>query len=129
MKIAPRPAIAALSLLLALLAAPAHAQETAVGHFNAGVRNYRQGDLPASIAEFTKAIELNPEYWKAYTSRGVAKRDSGDLDGAVSDHSKSIELNPKNAAAYSNRGAVYRDQKKLDAALADYSTALLLDPN
>ena len=52
----------------------------------------------------TKAIELNPNYAKAYYNRGIAKFDLQDYKGAIADYTKAIELNPNYAKAYYNRG-------------------------
>ncbi len=94
-----RLAVLPAALLLFVATMSAQTQDTATSRYNAGMRKYRAGDLPGAIAELDRAIELNPEYWKPLTSRGVVKKDHGDLEGALRDHSRSIEINPKNAAA------------------------------
>lgn len=42
-------------------------------HFIMGNIKFKQADLPGSIAEYTKSIELRPKYAKAYYNRGVSK--------------------------------------------------------
>jgi tetratricopeptide (TPR) repeat protein len=51
-----------------------------------------QGDLDGAIADFSKAIEINPDFVDAYAHRGVAKERKGDMQGAKADYSKSIEI-------------------------------------
>lgn len=51
-------------------------------------------DLDGALDDFTKAIELKPEYAEAYYFRGLAKQAKGDVDGAVADFAKAIELKP-----------------------------------
>ena len=41
--------------------------------------------LTKAIADFTKAMEINPENVSFYVNRGVAKEMIGDLDGACAD--------------------------------------------
>ena len=73
-------------------------------YLNEGLALERQGDYDGAIADFTKAIELNPQLAEPYNNRGTARLHKHDLDGAIADYAKAIELNPQFADAYSNRG-------------------------
>lgn len=84
-----------------------------------------QGAVPSeqavgdnTIAEYTKAIELNPNDAKAYVNRGVAYYTRGNLNQAVADFSKAIELDSQFATAYYNRGLAYKSTGNLDQARA-----------
>ena len=57
-----------------------------------GMARQQKGEHDAAIADFTKAIELNPECVQAYASRGVSKDAKGDTAGAKADYSKSIQI-------------------------------------
>jgi tetratricopeptide (TPR) repeat protein len=57
-----------------------------------GMARQQNGEHDAAIADFTKAIELNPECVQAYASRGVSKDAKGDTAGAKADYSKSIQI-------------------------------------
>jgi tetratricopeptide (TPR) repeat protein len=57
-----------------------------------GIARQQKGEHAAAIADFTKAIELNPDCVQAYASRGVSKDAQGDTAGAKSDYSKSIQI-------------------------------------
>ncbi len=52
-------------------------------------------DWPGAIADFSRAIELQPDLAEAYAGRGTAKNASGDADGALADLQKALELDPK----------------------------------
>ena len=52
------------------------------------------GDHKGAIADFDKAIKLNPKDEYAYNNRGIAKESTGDYKGAIADWGKAIELNP-----------------------------------
>ena len=93
-----------------------------------GIAKGVQGDVDGAIADFTRAIELNPKYSTAYTNRGLAKKNKGDLDGAIADCNRAIELDPKDAGPYSNRGIARQAQGDLNGAIADYTRAIELDP-
>ena len=62
------------------------------------------GDLEQAIADFSRAIELEPENATAYRGRGVAYNESGDPDQALADFERAIELQPDEATTYYSRG-------------------------
>jgi tetratricopeptide (TPR) repeat protein len=97
-------------------------------YYNRGAAKIEKGDLDGAIADYNRAIELNPKDARAYYNRGIAKRAKGDLDGAIADFSRAIELDPKYAIAYNNRGIAKDDKGDLDGAIADYNRAIELDP-
>jgi tetratricopeptide (TPR) repeat protein len=54
-----------------------------------------KGDLDGAIADYSKAISLNPQYADAYRNRGNAKRKKGDLNGASADLNQAVKLSAK----------------------------------
>ena len=58
---------------------------------------YSLKDLPGAIADYTKAIGIDPSSSKAYLNRGVAKQNAGDKTGACEDWKKAGELGEKEA--------------------------------
>ena len=69
----------------------------------------RLGDYQGAIADYDRALELNPQFAQAYYNRGNAKRTLKDYQGAIADYDKAIELNPRFAQAYYNRGVAKSD--------------------
>src|SRR4029453_15161141 len=51
----------------------------------AATSRLKGNDLEGAIAEYTRAIEINPNLAQAYYNRGVAKTDQGDSSGAARD--------------------------------------------
>jgi len=45
-------------------------------------------------SDYTKAIQLKPDYVSPYVNRSDAKRAKGDLEGAKADDKKALELKP-----------------------------------
>jgi tetratricopeptide (TPR) repeat protein len=89
-----------------------------------------KGDFDNAIAEYTKAIKLDPDNAAAYRSRGeMYSLDKDDSDRAIADYTQAIKLDPDNAEAYTKRGGVYRQKGQYDAAINDLDAALRLDPN
>ena len=64
-------------------------------HYNAGVRLFRAGSMDEAIAEYRKAVELDPTHAFAYTQLGIALYRKGEIDGAVSALESAHELNPE----------------------------------
>ncbi|MHC4756904.1 MAG: tetratricopeptide repeat protein [Planctomycetota bacterium] len=80
------------------------------------------------IAEYNKALELNPRFAIAYRTRGFAYCGKGKDDRAISDFTKAIEINPRYADAYFFRGFAFGGKGQYDQAISDYSKAIELNP-
>src|SRR5215472_11535018 len=120
-----KTALIAALLVAASLVFPINGVAQTATEFNdRGVAKWRKGDLDGAIADYNRAVELDPKYAAAYYNRGVAKRHKGDLDGAIADYNRAVELNPKDTAAYYNRGVAKQTRGDLDGAFADYNRTL-----
>jgi tetratricopeptide (TPR) repeat protein len=47
-----------------------------------------------AIADFDRAIQLNPKYVDAFNNRGFAYNTKGEYDRAIADYNQAIQLNP-----------------------------------
>ncbi|AII43137.1 hypothetical protein KR100_07125 [Synechococcus sp. KORDI-100] len=106
-----------------LLTTQAAYAQTATDLLNSGFHKAESGNLKGAIADWTKAIDMYPQYAFAYYNRGKAKRHLDDYEGAISDYSKAIELNPNYYQAYTNRGIVLEIVGDLKGACKDWKTA------
>jgi len=88
----------------------------------AGQRKYAD-----AIAQYNKAIDLNPLDHKIFFNRAVAFEASRDYDRAIADYSQVIKLDRRNVAAFNNRGVVWRAKGDIDRALVDYDRAIEID--
>ena len=75
--------------------------------FEKGAKAYKNKDFNSAIINYTKAIELDPKYAKAYSNRGLAYSDLKKHEEAIADYTIAIELDCKDAIAYDKRGDVY----------------------
>jgi tetratricopeptide (TPR) repeat protein len=71
---------------------------------------------------FSKAIEISPQFAKAYKDRGFAYYKKGQYDQAISDYGKAIEIHPKFADAYFNRAVAYYSKGEYEKAWGDVHT-------
>ncbi len=68
--------------------------QTAEEWFYSGVAKFNLKDYRGAIADYNKAIELDPTEATAYNNRGHVKLNLEDYRGAIADCNKAIELNP-----------------------------------
>ncbi|MDT9186184.1 tetratricopeptide repeat protein, partial [Limnospira sp. PMC 289.06] len=61
---------------------------------NRGFAHRSQGNYKAAIADYNRAIEINPNYHNAYNNRGFAHRSQGNYKAAIADYNRAIEINP-----------------------------------
>ena len=80
-------------------------------------------DYSGAIADYDKAIELNPMDASLYINRGLTKGDLQDHEGEISDYNKAIELNPMDPDVYLNRGSTKKELGDLIGACADWKKA------
>ena len=115
------------SLCLALPVA-AQAQTSAKDYCERGSAKLDKDDMDGAIAEFNRAIILDPKNSEAFCGRGRAKCASGYINAALADLNRAIELNPKNSEAFRDRGRVKLIKRELDGAQADINRAIELNP-
>jgi Flp pilus assembly protein TadD len=87
-----------------------------------------EADHDQAIAEYTSAIQADPEDANAYRGRGDAHCRQGAFDQAVADYDQAVELDPTSALAYFKRGNAYARLGDEARAQADQQSALRLDP-
>ncbi|MCW3121782.1 MAG: hypothetical protein JWQ38_1274 [Flavipsychrobacter sp.] len=86
-----------------------------------------EGNSKDAIDLYSKAVQLKPDYVKAYYNRGMAFDALFDFKSAVADYSKAISLKPKYPEAYNARGWAYFGLRDNNAAIQDYNTAIAMD--
>jgi Flp pilus assembly protein TadD len=69
------------------------------------------------MANFRRAIDLDPQYASAYNGLGAALKMGGDVDGAIANWKKAVELKPDFGHALFNLGLAYLDKGDKAGAL------------
>jgi tetratricopeptide (TPR) repeat protein len=87
-----------------------------------GSAHLKLGQTDSAIENFSRAIEIDAGYAKAYHMRGLAFEAAGDDSGALEDFNKAIEINPEYGAAYYSRAALLTKMGQEDAATEDLQT-------
>jgi TonB family protein len=88
----------------------------------------QQDDNDRAIADFTKAIELDPEGASAYNHRGIAYSAKLDFDSAIADFDKAIQFDPLLKNAHYNRGLAFSQKGDEVRARADFAIEEQLFP-
>jgi tetratricopeptide (TPR) repeat protein len=96
------------------------------------LRGYLQSQLknyPAALADYNRAISLNPKFTEAYRNRGILKFSQlKDPAGAFADFNQAISIAPKFADAYIVRALVKHEYRKdYQGALQDYNQAIAIN--
>lgn len=85
-------------------------------NFDSGVEDFQKKEYQEAINDYTKAIEINPDYADAYFYRGCAKHKLKNYRGALADFSRAIQINPNYVDAYYYRGIVKDDLARYEAS-------------
>lgn len=107
--------------------APTGSELTADDWFLQATDKYKKGNRRGSIRDFTKAIALNPEYGKAYDSRGRAYYFLKDYSKALADFNKAMKLK-HTGHTHAFRGLTYAALNQDRKALPDFDKAIEVSP-
>lgn len=89
------------------------------GFHDRGNRHSRIGSYELAIADYGKAIEMDPGFAEAHYNRGFSFYELGHYEEAITDLSRAIELNPNDSRYYGQRSLVYIFADRMDLAQAD----------
>jgi tetratricopeptide (TPR) repeat protein len=97
-------------------------------YYYRGLIRIREGDGEAAISDFSKAINLKPDFALAFHERAGVKRRMGDLQGSHFDYRMALEFEPVFPLAYTNLGSVKILLGDYAGATEEFTHALEQDP-
>lgn len=92
-------------------------------------RRHQAGDLTGAIADYERALQLDPQAPEALSNLGLALKHLGRPAEAVARFEQALALRPDVPGVLSNLGAALKDLGRLDAAVASFRRALTLKPD
>ena len=84
-----------------------------------GSAHLKSGKAENAIGDFSRAIEVDSGYAKAYHLRGLAREAAGDDNAALRDFDKAIDIDSEYGAAYFSRATLLTKMGQEDAATED----------
>lgn len=87
----------------------------------------RLDQFDKALAAHKRAVEIDPESFRAWNNLGIAYFYLGQLNEAESSQKRAINLKPDYAVAYASLGAVYVSRNEPDAAIQVLAEAIRLD--
>jgi len=106
----------------------ASAPARALNHFVQGNSLLGPGDFQRAAAQFTKAIEIDPNFAEAYRARGDAWQAAGKSEAALADFEKAIAIDSAEWMAYLSRGMLWNARGESQRAVADFTQSIHLHP-
>jgi TolB-like protein/Flp pilus assembly protein TadD len=101
----------------------------AEAHTALGQVLYRESDMAGSIAEFQRAVALNPNYATAHQLHGNHPLAAlGRFDEAIAEGKRAIELDPLSPIINSDLGETLYLARRYDEAIAQLRKAVEIDP-
>lgn len=94
-----------------------------------GIRNMDNGRMGAAVDDFTRAIQIRPEFAEGWNKRATAYYLMGDLDQSLHDCDEVMQRNPHHFGALSGYGLIYVQRGELERALEYFERALAINPN
>jgi tetratricopeptide (TPR) repeat protein len=104
-------------------------QRTAQVYCARGDAHRRKLEQDLALADYTKAIEIAPEFAQSYYDRGRAYRAKNEYDLAILDFTKAIEIDAKSDIGYMERGHAFTDKCEYELAIADYTKVIEANPS
>ncbi|RLE29177.1 hypothetical protein DRJ27_05000, partial [Candidatus Acetothermia bacterium] len=97
-------------------------------HNGLGIVYSELGRYEDAIAEYERAIELDPKDALPHNGLGNVDDELGRHEDAIAEYERAIELDPKYAAPHNGLGNVYYELGRHDEAIQAYQKAIELDP-
>ncbi len=99
------------------------------GYASRGYWYTKKKRLDEALADFNRALEIDPANVELYDYKGDVLFQKGELQAAIDNYNQSIRIDPTYAAAYYSRGQVYEKQGHLEQARESYRAALVPPEN
>ena len=103
--------------------------QNAITSLNLGNLHFVSGEFSDAAKEYCLAIDLKPNYARAFNNLGTAQQKLNLFDEAEESFLRAIRLNSDYIEAYYNLAVNFRMQNKLKKARQTYEKILSLNPN
>lgn len=102
----------------------------AIKFYEEGRHNQLQRNYGEAHRFFSKAIELNPNYYEAHTQRAIINVGLRKFQDALSDIENALELNPKHSHAHFYKALIYKFlNRSTEEVISALEAAIKLNEN
>lgn len=98
-------------------------------YYYRGFARERQGNGENALADYKKAIDLQPDFILAFSRSGIIHAKQKDFDKAAEFYQKALDLGDKDVTTYYNNAVVLMNQGKSQEAGKYLEQLLILDEN
>ncbi|MBN1256256.1 MAG: tetratricopeptide repeat protein [Planctomycetes bacterium] len=93
-----------------------------------GYQLLENNESAKAMALFDKAIEINPQYGRAYFLKGLVYSQQGELALAIKEYQQAIKFEPEFPNNHMNLGLCYLHLEQPEKAIAAFKVSYELDP-
>jgi superkiller protein 3 len=97
-------------------------------HYQKGVEHDEQGRSAAAIASYTQAIDLKPDYYEAWTRRGLTLMMLNQFQPALGNFNQAVALRPQFDLAWYLKAYCHIQMGADEIALLALQKAIALNP-
>ena len=100
------------------------------GYYALGLIHSERGEFERAIAEYQRAVAIDPRHAMALINMGVANRNLGRMDRAIACYQQALALpdGSSSVEAHLNLGIAYFSLHRIDEALSQFALAHDADP-
>lgn len=104
-------------------------KETASSYRHRGLSHAENGDYDKALADYDRALQLDPKDAVALTNRGNIYRDDEEYERALADYDAALQFAPDDGDVHYSRALVLIELREYDRAIADFDRAVALKPD
>jgi predicted Zn finger-like uncharacterized protein len=90
--------------------------------------HYKNKRYNKAVAEYNKALQIDPGNPQAYFGRARCRLNTGQYDKAIADFNKAVKFNPNYSKAYDNLGWLYMKRGEFDKSIGFLNKSIKLNP-
>jgi len=95
-------------------------------HYDQGFNFFAKGQVEEAIAEYKKAVELDPQFTMAYLALSMAYEKKGMIDEAIEAIKRAIDLDPNDPLFHTSLSRFYQRKGMIPEAEREMAVAASL---
>ena len=103
--------------------------DCSMAHNNLGSLLKDQGHIEEAVEHYRKAVQIDPNNYKALYNLGMALAARGQFNEAIENFRQAIQIKPNDCGALVSLGIALANRGQFDEAIANFRQAIQIDPN